>query len=34
MSLNDGPEDGVPDLEERVDQVIERNRELFDALDE
>jgi len=33
MSLKDG-EDGVPDLEDRVNQVIERNRELFDALDE
>lgn len=33
MSLKDGEKDDAPDLEERVDAVIDRNRDLFDALD-
>jgi hypothetical protein len=32
MSLKDG-EDDVPTLRERVDAVIEEDREIFDALD-
>jgi len=33
MSLRDGEEDDAPVLEERVDAVIEEDRDLFDALD-